>query len=370
MDLDSSASAASSTPSWTVHASSPDSNAASFAAGLQAILNRMQTLSILREVLYIPLTTLLALLITLALLRRQRVVGFRVTWVDILAFAAWVGAVHVRDMVSAVCVAGAWGSWSVCVDGGWSFAESRVEGWDGFVGGLKAVGDGKGSRPGESSKAGEIATTSSEGKTADEGEENEEQEEPTCLICWSATPPPLLLPCAHTVCRECLSRLKTSLKPSCPLCSRPLFRTQAPQAYIFQLLIATSGALVALTLTLIGLKIWKAHYISAAMSAITILHPWGWKLLWGQGTSREMPIFMTGLRERTLVLAVLVTGLNLWYVAQQVPEVDFVVFFDGEVRRFWGTERQMSSWEVVWEWVMGVDGLIDGGVRFWVSLGF
>ena len=48
-------------------------------------------------------------------------------------------------------------------------------------------------------------------------------EEPTCIVCWSSSVPPKVLPCTHLICTDCLANIKASTQNNCPLCRLPLF---------------------------------------------------------------------------------------------------------------------------------------------------
>ena len=99
-------------------------------------------------------------------------------------------------------------------------------------------------------------------------EEEEEEEEGNCLVCWSSDDVPLELPCKrdHLICSDCLARLHESHRYQCPICRLPLYEIRNIKTALLELIVATLGAVFALTFVDIAVDTYNGSYLSAAHS--------------------------------------------------------------------------------------------------------
>jgi hypothetical protein len=95
----------------------------------------------------------------------------------------------------------------------------------------------------------------------------EEQDDRNCMVCWSSDDVPLELPCKrnHLICSDCLARLHESHRHQCPICRLPLYTMLNIKTKLLELIIATLGAIFALTAIDIALAIYKGSYQDVAM---------------------------------------------------------------------------------------------------------
>jgi hypothetical protein len=95
----------------------------------------------------------------------------------------------------------------------------------------------------------------------------EEQDDRNCMVCWSSDDVPLELPCKrnHLICSDCLARLHESHRYQCPICRLPLYTMLNIKTKLLELIIATLGAIFALTVIDIALAIYKGSYQDVAM---------------------------------------------------------------------------------------------------------
>jgi hypothetical protein len=93
-------------------------------------------------------------------------------------------------------------------------------------------------------------------------EETPEVEEPDCIVCWSSSTPPKILPCTHLICADCLSNLHSSTQNHCPMCRLPLFKHPKSHTIAFYRAIACvwnadiTARLLALSLHVYKNDIW------------------------------------------------------------------------------------------------------------------
>lgn len=85
---------------------------------------------------------------------------------------------------------------------------------------------------------------------------------PDRIVCWSSDEMPMLLPCDHPVCRDCLVELRGHEQPYCPLCRRlVLFRiNDSYQAAVHETVPSIYAADSAANLVLIILLLWQQLY--------------------------------------------------------------------------------------------------------------
>lgn len=326
---------------WTVTPQDSSPNALATAAGIQAILNRTQTLQILGEVLYPHIVTGIVVVLTLAFLRRLRTAGLRFSAIDALAVPTLVGALWVRDMVLSIGTAAAYAVLMVLAERPWNLL-GGLPGLEEFVSGLQPASETGGKGPAETSPPEETATLSPE--------EEQEREPNDCLICWSTEDSPLRLPCAHVVCKACLLRLQNASGHKCPLCRLPLFRMNSAKSHLFQLYIATAAAVSALGFVLALLKAFKGKYYVAAIYAVVT----GGMGALGVISQTKVMGTAEGLMDlRTMTLAWFVVAylVHLKTVGGEIARVDHVVFLDGVVQRFWGVRGGEGVVQVLCEWV-------------------
>jgi hypothetical protein len=73
---------------------------------------------------------------------------------------------------------------------------------------------------------------------ASEAEPNAPSEEPDCIVCWSSSTPPKVLPCSHLICADCLTGIRSSTQNHCPMCRLPLFTRSNTRTIAFYRAIA------------------------------------------------------------------------------------------------------------------------------------
>ena len=98
----------------------------------------------------------------------------------------------------------------------------------------------------------------------------EEQDAENCMVCWYSDDHPLELPCKrnYLICSDCLVRLHESHRCQCPICRIPLYTMLNTKMKLLEFIIATLGAISALTLIEIPLDIYTGSYQDMAMVII------------------------------------------------------------------------------------------------------
>lgn len=243
---------------WSVtptDGASPES--AEHARKLQDILNRMEARMILGDVLFTFVLSTIILGLTFALWKRSRA---GLGWYDGFIIAEIGLCVYLRHMAGAIGFTAAYLAWSTLVDR----PHRQLPDYQTFVEGLPPAG--------EAADASEPAAPSPEAATLDRFEAKlglpPKKPETDCVVCWSSEESPLTMPCAHVVCKGCLSRLKSATRNSCPFCRRPLFSLFNEQTLLFEALVAASGAQITLGLVLTGLQIFKMRYLNAPFELV------------------------------------------------------------------------------------------------------
>jgi len=95
---------------------------------------------------------------------------------------------------------------------------------------------------------------------------------PACLVCWSSDEIPVMLPCNHSICRECLSTMKDRRQTCCPLCRRPLFHdNDGMRCAAHKALVATFAATLTTSGIYLFLQLWHEQYWEVAQSVVTYL---------------------------------------------------------------------------------------------------
>lgn len=95
---------------------------------------------------------------------------------------------------------------------------------------------------------------------------------PVCLVCWSADQSPLLLPCEHLVCRECLEMMKNQRRTCCPMCRRVLFHNNdSVRCAIHKAVASALTARLTADGIYILLQLWHGQYWEASKSALTFV---------------------------------------------------------------------------------------------------
>lgn len=93
-----------------------------------------------------------------------------------------------------------------------------------------------------------------------------------CLVCWSSDNRPMVLPCDHSVCQECLSTMKDRRKTCCPLCRLPLFHNNdGVQCATHKAVVAALAARLTTNGIYLLLQLWHGQYSEVAQSAVTYL---------------------------------------------------------------------------------------------------
>jgi hypothetical protein len=98
------------------------------------------------------------------------------------------------------------------------------------------------------------------------------EDAPACLVCWSSDERPLVLPCNHSMCRECLSTMKGRRQTCCPLCRRPLFHNNDGFRFaVHKAVVAALAARLTTSGIYLFLQLWHGQYWEIAQSMVTYL---------------------------------------------------------------------------------------------------
>lgn len=343
------------TPVWSEN--SPDASEA-WAKDLQDILNRMQTHSILSDVLFRYVVAVLVLAWSVVLWRKfSRTLGPALKDAAALAAVVAVAAcVFWKQMVPAIGFTAAYIAWSSLADMSW-ISSDDLPGFNAFVASLKpadsvATGnlnteDQKPPNPTPTTEAAAPVSTAYEAELLSQNPNSDND----CIVCWSSDSdnPPLRLPCAHHVCLDCLVRLKEASRYQCPFCRTPLYSPQNTKVYIFQLAVASTGAQIAIGLVQAALKTANRQYWGVAGTlllnvapAVAVLR--GYAQVHVQGEEG----YFAAIEMGRLQVQVAASLYWVWSGASGVQKVDWAVFLDGEWRRGradeWAVAREVLCW--------------------------
>ncbi|KAM0710690.1 hypothetical protein Q7P35_001428 [Cladosporium inversicolor] len=335
---------------WTVNHVWGGDGTDTFAKQLQDILNRTETFSILNDLFYRHIVAVLVVIWSVVLWRKAKSVGMtRFGWQDALAVLVCVGSAVWRNMPIAIGVTAGYAAWAVLADRPWN-GKGGLPGFEVFVKGLKPAEDGNAQDAEEQSEKTETqtATPSAEPDPAAAAEATlltrieanlglpEKKPHEDCVVCWSSSPetPPLKLPCSHLVCSDCLLRLKDANRYTCPFCRTPLYTLTTNKATLFQLVAFSSGAQLALALTLAALRFSRGRYWGAAGSLIFK----GWPAagtLWSQWGIRKQGEegYFASTSEGNLQVQLALSGYLLYAVYGGMDQVGWATFVDGRLVR-------------------------------------
>lgn len=127
----------------------------------------------------------------------------------------------------------------------------------------------------------------------DPNEANEPDDGPDCIVCWSSSTPPKILPCTHLICADCLTNIRASTQNHCPMCRLPLFtRSNLNTIRTYRAIACIWNADITVRLLAISLHIHKSDSFTGTFTRSFIFDVvwvfWeGFYTLWMQKMIRE-----------------------------------------------------------------------------------
>ena len=173
-------------------------------------------------------------------------------------------------------------------------------------------------------------------RTCRQGHTAEENEE--CMLCLSSDDCPLQMPCRrqHLICLDCLIRLNATERTSCPFCRTPLYTIEDSKLASYELCIVLLDMSFVFDMIIIALACYREAYMSAAIK--TLASVLLWEKLW-----RTFQISRTGDVGEGGYLARWQSNHLRWgamslmafafYLAYRVAKMDEATFVDGKLVR-------------------------------------
>ena len=149
--------------------------------------------------------------------------------------------------------------------------------------------------------------------------------QPDCIVCWSSDDMPVLLPCNHFICRDCLTAMRDHQQTHCPMCRHRLFHVNdGIQVAVHKAVTAALAGGLTLKGLRVVLQLWHGQYWDALTSGVTYpLELYCFKLLHLAILTHGVDWWRIGLFRYLLPFPLPETrfGRSAW------PAAIFVVFF-------------------------------------------